>query len=291
VLVQGMLGLGDNLHQRAVIRQLMELDSVVLETPWPSVYHDMVGDRLRLTNRNTTLRTQAKNAARERDKYTSRLSISSGHRIWYTHDQIRQCGGFLAAMCRNSGLPVGDFSMPVPDSWKAKAAALIPAQDKPIMFYRPLVDRTEWNGCMQRNPDRMAYVELAKSIRERFLVVSVADLEDGKEWAVSDSIGADIEFHRGELDFEALAGMMALSSLVFCSPGFALVMAQSIGRPMVAVFGGHESARLYDHGRADNLFIQPENPCECFSKTHDCDKTINLRKAKDRLRDFVEGIA
>jgi ADP-heptose:LPS heptosyltransferase len=293
LLVQGMLGLGDNIHQRAVVRRLMAQRPVWLETPWPSVYHDLVGDRLRLVARPSKLRTQEKNRLRQLEDFTGTPSHGlSTHRIWYSHDQIRSSGGFLAAMCRNSGFPAGNFSLPVPEAWRDKARAVLPreAQGKPLMIYRPLVDRTEWNGCMQRNPDVAAYADLADGVADQFFVISIADLELGKEWAVSRPVGADVEFHRGELDFESIAGLMSMAGLVFCSPGFALVLAQAVGAPLATVFGGHESARLYDHGASNNLFIQPMNPCECFSKTHRCDKRIDIEGAAARLRNFIEDI-
>lgn len=285
--MQGMLGLGDNIHQRAVIKQMMKRNPVILETPWPSVYHDLIGDRLKLINRACSLRTQTKNAKREKHLFSIKRASSRTHKIWYTHDQIKNLGGFLAAMCANSGFQKGDFSLPVPDAWREKARKVIGYPDKPIMIYRPLVNRTEWNGCMQRNPDAVAYVELAMSVRDHFHVVSIADLEDGVEWAVSQSIGADIEFHKGELDFETIAGLMSIAGLVFCSPGFALVLAQAVGAPVVSVFGGHESARLYDHSNDTDCFIEPIIPCECFNKLHKCDKRIDLTSAKNRIKEFV----
>jgi ADP-heptose:LPS heptosyltransferase len=69
-----------------------------------------------------------------------------------------------------------------------------------------------------------------------------------------------------------------------------LVLSQAVGVPMVAVFGGHESARLYDHGNSSDLFIQPQNPCECFSKTHACDKRIDMDKAKAAIQKFTQGM-
>ena len=78
-----------------------------------------------------------------------------------------------------------------------------------------------------------------------------------------------------------------MSGLVYCSPGFMLVLAQAVGARLCAVIGGHESGRLYDHGQATDLFIQPERPCECFSKAHACDKRIDIDAAKMRLQEFT----
>jgi len=253
LLVQGMLGLGDNIHQRAVIRQLMKNNRVTLETAWPCIYHDLVGDRLKLKAKKTALRTQAKNIGREKDKFTDSAPTTKPHVIWYTHADIKRTGGFLAAMCAHSRVPVGDFSLPVPDAWIQKARKFVGYPDKPIMVYRPLVTRTEWCGCASRNPDPIAYGKLYRAIRDKYHVVSIADLAPKIEWIVSEEAGADVEFHAGEMDAEAIAGLMSIAGLVFCSPGFALVMAQAVGTKLVAVFGGHESARLYDHGSKNDF--------------------------------------
>lgn len=293
IVVQGMLGLGDNIHQRAVVRQLMERHRVWLETPWPSVYHDLVGDRLELLPVRTRLRTQAKNAVREAGQYTRRRTPAGAprRRIWYTHDGIRRHGGFLRAMCAEAGVAPGDFSLPVPAEWRERAQRWIDRwrPDRPLMIYRPLVERTEWGGCSQRNPDHSAYAALARAVRDEFFVVSIADLLPGVEWMVGEDIEADVELHQGQLDFETIAGLMSMAGVVFCSPGFALVLAQAVGAPVVAVFGGHESARLYDHGAPTDHLISPVRPCECFNKSHRCDKFIDLDCAVPALRNFVHG--
>jgi hypothetical protein len=148
--------------------------------------------------------------------------------------------------------------------------------------------RTEWSGCDARNPDAQAYVELARSIKDSFFVLSVADLEPGREWLTCDSLPANVEMHRGELCFEELAALAELASLVYCSPGFMIPLAQAVRARLIAVFGGHESARLYDQGRSKELWIQPQQPCECFSKTHKCDKAIYISGAQQRIKEFLK---
>ena len=284
-----MHGLGDNLHQRAVVREFAKTREVWLETPWPQVYHDLPVRCLPLDSR---LRTQRRNIERVQRLYAHEDQRPYKRvRLWYTHDGIRQAGGFLAAMCAESGVPNGDFSLPIPQAWHDMARAWIDEWrvDRPLMLYRPLVERREWIGCAARNPDAAAYVALAKSIRERFFVVSVADLEPNKEWAVSDPLGADVECHAGELRFEVLAALAARAALVWCSPGFALVLAQAVRAPMVAVFGGHEASRFYDHGFAENLFIG--RGCDCFRKDHDCDKHIDVDAERERLEAFIANHA
>lgn len=283
--VEGMLGLGDNLHQRAVIRHLAQLHQVWLETPWPQVFHDLP---VRCVPRVSRLRTQTKNARRSSGEFATRPPPGGRRkRIWYSHEGIRRRGGFLAAMCAESGVPKGDFSLPIPAAWHDQAQAWLDRwrPDRPLMLYRPLVERTEWVGCAARNPDPVAYAALARSMRERYFVVSVADLAPRVEWTVSAPIGADVECHAGELPFEVLAALAARAGLVWCSPGFMLVLAQAVRAPLVSVFGGHEAPRFYDHGFAENLFIG--RGCECFSKSHACDKSIDLDAARARLEIFL----
>lgn len=291
MLISGMHGLGDNLHQRSIVREFLKRGEVWLETPWPSVYHDLEG--LHLVRPRTTLRTQAKNAQREAAKYERQYRGGAATlKVWYRPHEVRRHGSVLAAMSASCGVTLGDFTMPVPESWRAQALSHIPGWDgvKPLLFYRPLVERTEWGGCGARNPDREAYAQILESLRDAFYVVSIADLVPGKEWIVSQPIGADTELHAGELSFEALAGMASLASLVYCSPGFAVILAQSVGTPSICVFGGYENSTSFAGGAqfAPYLGIDPVKPCDCFSHSHACQKHIDIQAAKERARTFID---
>lgn len=293
VHVLGMHGLGDNLHERAIIRQLMARDNVFLETPWPSLFHDLVGQRLTLLHKPTSLRTQAKNAAREAAKFTGAKPPAGTKtmRIWYTADEVRAHGSIFAAMIKSAGcdLATADFRLPIPAAWQSKIDSLIARLQptKPLLIYRPLVERPEWKGCASRNPDHGAYAELFATIRDRFFVISVADLAPKLEWIVGTQIKADATFHAGDLTFEVLAALTQRAALVFCSAGFATILAQAVGTPAVCVFGGHEDSRSVYAKFAPFLGIDPINSCMCFSNVHACDKRINVPQAMARLQTFV----
>jgi ADP-heptose:LPS heptosyltransferase len=196
----------------------------------------------------------------------------------------------MAAAC---GVPGAyDFRLPVPADWMARGlAALGQKPARPILVYRPLVERREWGGSTTRNPDREAYAELFAAIRRHFFVVSVADLEAGVEWTASAPVDVDVELHRGELGVEALAGLFAAAALVFCAPGFATVLAQAVGTRAVTVFGGYEDARSFSAGARLTrwLGIEPVNPCACWSHTHRCAKAIDLAAVLPRLEDFAHA--
>lgn len=291
VFVQGMHGLGDNLHQRAVVAALSRKHEVWLDTPWPCLYHDM--PEVRLVSNGSKLRTQAKNVAREAEKFTRERPPASAKvlRVAYTPDEVRKAGSVLAAMAKHCGVRPGDFSLPIRPEWESRADSLIEqwGTSKPIMLYRPLVERTEWGGCRTRNPDRDAYRDIFEAIRDRFFVVSVADLAPGKEWMVSHPVEADVEYHKGELDIELLAAVVARSALVFTPPGFAVVLSQAVGTPVISIFGGYENAKSFLGGAhlAPYLGIDPIKPCECFSHSHACQKKIDVQAAKVRAAQFA----
>lgn len=296
LLVHGMHGMGDNIHQRAIMRELMKRKEVWLETPWPCLYHDLVGPDLKLITKGSTLRTQAKNAAREAAKFT-RLRPPSGTpqlSISYSPDAVRSHGSVLAAMCATAKVQQGDFRLPVASDWAERANALISqwgVAGRPIMVYRPLVERTEWGGCRSRNPDHHAYARLFRSIRDQFFVVSVADLQLQKEWQVGEPVDADVSLHAGELPSEVLAALIGRASLVYASPGFAIVMAQAVGTPSICVFGGYENSKSFLGGAAfaPYLGIDPINSCNCFSHTHKCDKQIDVKTATIAIQEFVNA--
>ncbi len=297
VLVDGMHGLGDNVHQRAIIRRLLAADrDVWLRTPWPCLYHDFTAaGRVHLLPPWRTLRTQAKNARREHARYAigQPPRVIETRRVWYDPAAVRATGSVLGGMIRTTlsqGIEGADFTLPVPPEWRAKAAARMARPDRPIMVLRPLVNRREWDATA-RNPDPAAFAAIFNAIRSRFFVVSIADLSAGQEWIVGDELDADVTFHAGELDAEAIAGLMASAALTFCSVGFALVLSQAVGTPVVTVYGGRECSRFYAYGErfAPTLGIDPIRPCECFSHNHRCDKRIDVPAAHERVARFIEA--
>lgn len=287
-----MHGLGDCLHERAICRQLMQRHDVTLESSWVAPYHDLIKDGLKVVHKPTSLRTQAKNAKREAALFSRQRPVGARTRkIWYSPQEVRDNGGVLAAMCRNCDVSYdkADFRLPVPAEWITAARSAVQT-DKPILVYRPLVERTEWNGCAARNPDHDAYAALFDSIRDRFHVVSIADLVPGKEWMVGLAVEADQRFHAGELPFETLAGLFAISTMVFASPGFAVILAQAVETPVAAVFGSYEASYSFSGGArfSPYLGIDPIIPCDDFRHYNTSDKTIDVEAAKTRLAVFAD---
>lgn len=298
LIVNGMHGLGDNIHQRALVRQLIKRYRVWLRTPWPCVYHDLVGRDLRLLNPVTRLRTQAKNAQRERSQYSAgRAPTTQQVTVNYPPDAVRAQGSVLDALLLSAGGEPrsADFSMPIPQAWHDRAAQWLARWNpqRPLLLYRPLHERSEWGGCPARNPGHEDYVALLESIRDRYFVVSIGDIEPNREWLVGPRVQGDAECHAGELDFETIAALTQRAGLTFTTPGFMTVLTQAVGGRGVTVFGGYEDATSFSSGAhmAHWLPIEPINPCNCFSHRHACDKRIDMPAALNALRSFVDETA
>lgn len=288
-VILGMHGMGDCLHQRAVVREYMRRGPVYLRTPWPQLYHDMRGANLKLLAPSTQLRTQAKNVSRSQFDQVALPPNAAMVQVEYPPADVCQHRGVLAAMAARCGVPgVSDFALPVPDSWQH---GLDLPDDRPVMVVRPLVERREWAGAAARNPDPVAYRAVCEALRERLgaFVVSVADLEDGREWLVGDAPRADLTLHAGELDIEALAALWKRADLVYTAPGFGLVLAQAVGAPVVSLFGGYERAYSF-RDDARTCKIEPDDPCDCFTHSHGCGKRMDIERATQQALQFVEGL-
>lgn len=301
VHVLGMHGMGDCIHARAIIRQLLERhDRVWLETPWPCLYHDLVSDgRLIIINKASALRTQKKNAQREANAYSKKLPARTVPklRIWYPPDLVRKQGSVLGAMLHATSVDKEqyDFMLPVPDRWQRRAEVLLRSlrrndDHRPLLIIRPLVDRTEWKGCTARNPDHLAYRDLLTVFQHRFFTISIADLVPNVEWLTAGALPADAIFHRGELDIEIIAGLVQQAALTYASPGFMVPLSQAVGTPSICVFGGYENGSSFSLGAklTPHLPVEPITPCQCFSHTHRCNKKIDVAAAARRIVTFIE---
>jgi len=133
-LLSGMLGLGDNIYQRAVVR---ELGAVHLVTSWPQLYADLPG--VRCVRPTTRLRTQSKNAARDDLTWSTVSRGTAPRRIGYDgRDTI------LASLMRSAGIAPARVTFDGPP---------VEAREGRYILVRPATVRTEWPAA-SRNPAR-----------------------------------------------------------------------------------------------------------------------------------------
>ncbi len=303
-----MFGIGDCLHQRAVIRRLMEYYDIWLETCHVWQHLDLLErGNLRLVLRDTSLWMHRQNIEREKllhpGVYHDKALIPNGIRQvrnWYLKPEIDRTGSMLGAMFLAAGIEYRDpdFRLPIRPEWRTQrvrdVAAMARASGKPLMVYRPVVLRREWDSRL-RNPDPVAYAQLYVPYHNDFYVVSIASLaSDHKgyiEKIVGDEQHADLKLHRGQLEMWEMAALFAEADVVFCNAGMAPVLAQAVGTPSVVVYGGRESFRTSQRAGAHlapTLGIDTINPCDCHSHHHNCCKVIDVDAALPRIRGFLE---
>lgn len=302
----GMFGIGDCLHQRDVIRWLMQHYDVWLETCHVWIHHDLLDRGLKLILRPTALWMHAQNIEREQRMhpgvYRSVREVPRGAHVirnWYHKHQIDVHGSIVETMRAVSGLPTGpaDFRLPLKPEWVERAQELVAhikrGDPRPLAIYRPVVLRREWDGKM-RNPDPVAYEQLYDAPwREKFFTISLASLRKDVEWIVGREQPADYKIHDGSLDMWIMAALIQQADVVFCNAGMAPVLAQAVGTPSVVVYGGRESFRTTQRAGAHlapTLGIDPVNPCDCHSHTHHCDKRIDVQSALPRIESFMEDV-
>lgn len=269
LLIHGMRGLGDNIYQRAFVRAVRE--DVYLSTPWPELYEDLP---IRFVREDTPLRTQAKNISRQpASRWREAPADARSVRVSYGTRELAS-GSIIDAM--NAALPLN--GAPLVMDLPAFPDPGIKA-DKPIALVRPVTVRTEW-----RNEARNTYPEsiqhLAAAMMDRFFVVSVADLERGKEWLVTPEPPAHLKLHGGELDISRLMGLVQRAAVIVGGVGWIVPAAIAAKTPAFIVLGGHgghNAPEKITDPRMDlskMTFAMPDKFCRCADMGHGCDKTI-----------------
>ena len=293
MILRSMYGVGDCLHQRAVVREMMKREKrVVLETFYYAPYHDLVEQGLFLN-----AIPGIKPRIRERTPLTFKSAKVPPDKprikVSYDPERIHKAGSILAAQFDSVGLdmpPDPDFSLPVPSQWRQWAREAIGKTDRPLLVYRPIVLNGVWRA-EARAPDPTTYRQLFRTLSHRYHVVSVANLGDAGEHVVGEEERyIDTNFNHGELDFETMSGLFAEADLVFTCPGIAAVLAQAVGTRTVIVYGANECHRttncVGDH-LAPTLAIEPDIPCDHHMKNCDCSKFISMPPALARLEEFT----
>lgn len=300
LFVKGMGGMGDAIHQRALIRRWLEAGygPIWIKTSHPELLWDFrQAAKVKCVPLHPPLRTQAKN---ERTAVYDARNYPAGHEaeqvVWYTPGCIKRHGSLLKAMAEYAKCEgAHDISLPIHLDWKEAADAIIERLNpgKPLLVVRPPVLRHEWNGPA-RNPDPAAVRALVDSVGNDFYVISVADLVPGVEWIDGEAPYADVRFHAGELHFTTIAALMARpGSVVISPPGFGMVMGRAVGAWTCGAFGSFELPAWWEFGTPQPdrfMTIAPirEIPDEeLWRKELDCDKTIDVSAAIDRFKAFT----
>jgi hypothetical protein len=271
VHVIGMQGLGDNIYQRAFIKQLTRQAIVTLETAWPELYADLP---IGFVNPNTRLRTQAKNARQAkvrwlprppRPAYTIRNSYVKA---------FQEKRSIINGMEDSFGLRLNpvDFDLPALPSSPVQT-------DKPIAFVRPVTLRREWLN-LARNPLPEYIAALVEALRPTHHIAVVADIMPPEETALGPLPRGHSNFIRGELSAMNMLALLSVSDIIIGGVGFIVPASLALKRDCFVVLGGnggHASPQLILDPRLDCsriAFATPKDFCPCTNMRHECRKAI-----------------
>jgi hypothetical protein len=263
MIIHGMRGLGDAIYSRAFIKQLP--GEIYYDTPWPELVADL--PNVHCTRPQTTLRTQAKNIARQA-VWTMPPTRQPTRQIRYGTE------GIINGMIGSFGVMPGEFDLPpLPPS----------PESGPYVVVRPATVRSEWRADT-RNPEPFYLHQAAITAQRRgYKVISVADLEEGKEWHEGMLPPADVRYHKGELPVEQLLALVKGAAAVIGGIGWLVPAALAAKVPAWIICGGQggfNSPKQICPDGSTITFAVPDNFCRCKLKIHECDKRISNYDAK-----------
>jgi hypothetical protein len=261
LLIEGMKGLGDNVYQRAFIKQIKE--PLYLQTPWPELYQDL--PHVYPVKSHTELRTQNKNEKASQANWHTPTSVTKTIQSYYGHNNIFR--GMREA------LKVMPSTMDLPDFGQHKFKGN-------YYVVRPVTIRSEWPN-QSRNPLPEYISEAAYQIRNRGgIVISIADLQDRQEWALEPLPQADVTLHAGELSVTELMSLCAGATALVGGIGWIVPVAMALNKPALVVCGGQGAYNSPEMLTTESIkhnirFAVPDNMCMCYEKDHNCDKRIS----------------
>lgn len=294
--IEGMLGLGDNIFQRPLVRELTLQQPVLISTPWPQLYHDL--PRVGFVQCYTGLRTQSKNIEIVSKQVPMALrSVAEGSatariRLQYGHHTLNQ-EGITTTLRKLCGIPLGTrlkFDLP-PKSPYTKRLVELP--QAPYIVVRPVTQRSEWSNPA-RNPLPQYIDWFARQLKGDFIIFSVADVDNEEERFVGAPPYHDRAFHGGELDPDSLIHLVRNSAGCIGGVGWIVPMALAANRPLLCVLGGmglHNAPDKITDPSMDTSRVTwavPDNFCMCDSMNHHCNKQISdLGRSLDGFREQI----
>ncbi|WP_239042537.1 glycosyltransferase family 9 protein [Citrobacter freundii] len=283
----GMHGIGDNINQRCFVKALVEKGHEVwLKTPLPEIYVDI--PNVHFVHSNSPLRTQQKSEQHSLVQFEPEPPGIPRSRIFYGNGHLQQ-GSIFAAMEQQFGTRPARLDLP-----RYKPAGIRTPDGKPVAVIRPTTERTEWHNA-SRGPLNQYIDDVSRQLAIRgFHVISVADVQEGKEWIPDGEPFAHQKFHNGEINIWQMLALVESADIVLTGPCVIMHAALAYERPMICLGGGNggnnhhlkvTDPRCMDLSRA--LFVYPDNYCCCQEMIHDCDKVIS--RLQEKVHGFIEN--
>jgi len=268
-------GLGDSLYMRPFVMEAKKYhDEVYVCTPFPELYWADYG--IKFLKPDTELKTQKKNIKLQSESLWAELPPKCEVIRMCYHDQKIYDGKTIIESFRlDSAFEPNSFYIPINPEWIYRAKMI--ANGKKICLVKFPSCRHEWHN-FSRNP-RMEYINLIiKKHRKDYTFISVAD--NTEEWFDGIPEKVDLEFNHGNLHWTTVFGLIALSDMVLCSPGFIMLASIAMKAKCFCIFGGSiKPSILLDKSIMDLdkfKFVAPDPFCNCIQNQHRaCNKEIS----------------
>jgi hypothetical protein len=228
----------------------------------------------------TRLRTQGKNIKRSNYKYHTLPPHTPTITPRYTGEHLRRMSMIdslqLTYHCKPAVFDLPKFRSHI-------------TSDKPIAIIRPATVRKEWVAT-GRNPNPQYIADVAEWLRDTHYVISVADLQDGEEFALEPLPYADKTLHKGELTTRELLALVRKADIVVGGVGWIVPACIAYNTRLFCILGGtgmYNAPDRITHPSMDLshvYFAKPDTYCMCMGMQHNCDKRItNLRGMFDEF--------
>ncbi len=283
LFIDSMHGIGDHIYQRPFIQELSlsgKYDQVYIASSVPQLYKDF-SDRIKFISPRVEWRTQAKNLKNVTGiKFETVIPDFDDTKKFKTIDPHYGPEMLVRYSIVNYLEKTFEQKFTAPMSLPAKLKSC-KINRKKIAVVRPATVRAEW-PVTTRNPDP-SYIRWCSTILRNagYYVISIADLEDGKEWALEPFPEADLRIHSGELGIEGTLDLIRKADIVVGGSGWIVPACIAAKTPLFLIFGGRGSFdspwTLFDI-RMDMSNIGwsiPDNFCRCAKNSHPCKKHIS----------------
>lgn len=270
--IEGWQGLGDTMYLRPALRKLAEAYDLHVSTPWPQLLADL--DVKLVRPAGGLLRTQSENVARDGFTWSERPAAARilEPAVYWSRPSL----GIPTSVAMSLLLDPAELVFDLP-SFPRPACA----PSRPYAVVRPVTVRREWANPA-RNPHPTYIAGAAAQLQDRgFVVVSVAHLKPGEEWALEPLPPADLVLHDGQLSVTELLGLTQHAAIAVGGVGWLVAACPAQRVPCVVIGGGHGYYNAPERVVAPPMdpsrirFLLPDRYCRwCHDMDHACDKEI-----------------
>lgn len=290
---EGMHGLGDTIFQRPFIKWFSKhYDRVWLRTPWPQLYQDL--PNVDYVYCGSGLRAQAKNLQLIDRKIPYILrSVAEGQRthqaVFAYHFAELERFSIIETFRRETGLMNVKLDFDLPPFYKPKGIT-----DQPYLVIRPATIRMEWKNPA-RNPDPAMLAKAVDLLKDKYHIISVADVQRDEEEFEGEPPFAHTKIHKGELNVMDLMGLVRHSAGCVGGVGWIVPAAHAYKVPLLCILGGmggHNHPNKIsdpDQDLSQTVWAFPDNFCMCKSFEHPCQKYIH--RIPEYVNEFLEILA